>query len=277
MVTAPDTPVFDAHTHIGEWGTWTVKGREITPFRDEICSQSDLRQHMQYWGIDRQIVMTHYHPELSVTFDRNQLALELAELDGVYAGLFFHPDYPDEAAAVIEQAADDRVKVLKTSADTWENSYDPTSWTDTQRETIEQLVSCATAHDLVFQFHTGPDKSDPRKVFRFIEQYPEPTYHLVHMGGTAGGHFALVPRLLEHLDKDVYVDTSWSRGFGPRWLATQLKQRDALDRMLFASDYPWGDIPAEYHKIRGLEETVSAITAEDVQRILYGNAEQLYC
>lgn len=266
--------VFDVHSHIGEWGSWEMKGREVDPFPDEITSKEDLESHMEKWGVDRQVVMTHYHPDLELTFERNDLALELAELDGVYAGIFFHPDYPELTKNALEKV-DSNVKVLKTSADAWTSSYSPDSWSREQREVIEDVVRTAKNKDLVFQFHTGKDRSDPRNAFDFIDEFPGARYHLVHMGGIAGGHFALVPRLLERLDLDIRVDTSWSRGFAPKWLALELKKRDALDRMMFGTDYPWGDFPSEYHKVTGLEEA-GVLTGEEVQQVLFGNAEAFY-
>lgn len=266
--------VFDAHTHIGDWGTWKMKGREVDPFPEPIESKDDLRSHMEKWGVDRQIVMTHYHPDLELTFERNELALELAELENVYAGIFFHPDHPEKTRRSLEKI-DDRVKVLKTSAETWKSDYAPNSWSRKQRETIEEVVKVAMEKDLVFQFHTGKNKSDPRSAFEFIREYPDARYHMVHMGGIAGGHFALVPRLLENLGLDIVVDTSWSRGFAPRWLAEKLKTRDALDRMMFATDYPWGDFPGEYHKVTGLKET-GTLAPEEVQQVLFDNADAFY-
>ena len=53
---------------------------------------------------------------------------------------------------------------------------------------------------------------------------------------------------------DVYTDTSAVPGFAPEWLRHEPGQRAlAVDRILFASDAPWGCLPSEYWKVKGLE------------------------
>ena len=46
--------------------------------------------------------------------------------------------------------------------------------------------------------------------------------------------------------KQVYTDTSWAIGFAPRWLAGEIERRGTgHDRVVFASDEPWGDALGE--------------------------------
>ncbi|MDY6776486.1 MAG: amidohydrolase family protein [Candidatus Nanohaloarchaea archaeon] len=265
--------VFDAHTHVGGWGSWEMKGREVSPFSSPIASKEALKEHMERRGIDRQIVMPHYHPELDRTFEGNRLAVELAGMDNVHAAVFFEPSHGERLDELKDLAGEDAVVALKTSADAWkESSYNPETWSIEQERFMEELLDYAAGNGLPIQFHTGTGSSDPRNLFEMVDEYPEPAYHFVHMGGTAGGHFAFVPRFLERIDShDIYCDTSWSRGFGVRWLVRKISQRGMLNRLMFASDEPWGDVPGEFAKVAGLN-----IEEEDKQRILYGNAEKLY-
>ena len=70
----------------------------------------------------------------------------------------------------------------------------------------------------------------------------------------------------------VYCDTTWTIGFGARWLMTEIEQRGVgEDRVLFASDEPWSDFWSEYWKING-----APVSDELKQRIFYQNFEQLY-
>jgi hypothetical protein len=49
--------------------------------------------------------------------------------------------------------------------------------------------------------------------------------HLVHFGGGMSGHIKLVSaRVFDWIEagKQVYTDTSWTIGFAPRWLATEI-------------------------------------------------------
>jgi predicted TIM-barrel fold metal-dependent hydrolase len=83
-----------------------------------------------------------------------------------------------------------------------------------------------------------------------------------------------VPLFLDWLAAgfDVYTDTSWSRGFGPRWLIRELIEAGRpLSRLLLASDEPWGDLPSEVSKILNLDCEAAAKRA-----ILYDNAATLY-
>ena len=70
----------------------------------------------------------------------------------------------------------------------------------------------------------------------------------------------------------VYTDTSWSVGFGPRYLFDEmLKQGIGEGRVLFGSDEPWSDFWGEYYKIEGLG------LPEDLKnKVFWENAEKLY-
>jgi hypothetical protein len=50
--------------------------------------------------------------------------------------------------------------------------------------------------------------------------------------------------------KRIYTDLSWAIGFAPRWLVDEIGRRGAgHDRVLFASDEPWGDRAGEYARL----------------------------
>ncbi|MEV6824869.1 hypothetical protein [Amycolatopsis sp. NPDC051102] len=50
--------------------------------------------------------------------------------------------------------------------------------------------------------------------------------------------------------KQVYTDLSWAIGFTPRWLVEEISRRGlGHDRVLFASDQPWGDHEGELAKL----------------------------
>ena len=73
--------------------------------------------------------------------------------------------------------------------------------------------------------------------------------HLVHLGGGMSGHIKLIGgRFFDWIaaGKRVYTDPSWAIGFAPRWLAAEIERRGiGHDRVLFASDEPWGDHAGE--------------------------------
>ena len=67
------------------------------------------------------------------------------------------------------------------------------------------------------------------------------------------GHIKLVGSPVLRLDRGrqtVYTDLSWAIGFAPRWLAEEIERRGiGHDRVLFASDQPWGDYAGEYARL----------------------------
>jgi predicted TIM-barrel fold metal-dependent hydrolase len=100
------------------------------------------------------------------------------------------------------------------------------------------------------------------------------TYQFVHMGEAIGPAMAFVPRFIEWIERgcDVYTDTSVVPGFVPNWLVRELLgSGPGIDRVLFASDAPWGRFPCEYWKVEGLE-----VDDEVKHRIFWENAAGLY-
>ena len=100
--------------------------------------------------------------------------------------------------------------------------------------------------------------------------------HLVHFGGGMSGHIKLInERFFDWISagKQVYTDLSWAIGFAPRWLANEIEKRGiGQDRVLFASDEPWGDYVGEVARLEaatGSEELVR-LMMRDNYSALYG-------
>ena len=141
---------------------------------------------------------------------------------------------------------------------------------------MERILATAHTHHLVVHFHTGYlPEADPLHFDAFLSEYGEAaTYQLVHMGKAIAPAFRFVPRFIEWIEKgyDVYTDTSIVPGFAPRWLVGELLASGlGVDRVLFATDSPWGTFPSEIGKVEGLD------VGDDVKRaILWENANRLY-
>ncbi len=93
---------------------------------------------------------------------------------------------------------------------------------------------------------------------QLVEEYAGPDgvpIHLVHLGGGMSGHMKLIGgRLFDWIERgnQVYTDTSWAIGFAPGWLVQEIERRGiGHDRVLFATDAPWGDFEGEYARLRG--------------------------
>lgn len=64
---------------------------------------------------------------------------------------------------------------------------------------------------------------------------------VVHVRTSPGGASDV-----DEVGERVHTDTSWAVGFAPRWLAAEVERRGTgHDRVLHASDEPWGDAAGE--------------------------------
>ena len=109
---------------------------------------------------------------------------------------------------------------------------------------------------LVVHVHTSTGgASDIDQIGSLVDRYGDDVkIHLVHLGGGVSAHIKLIgSRLFDWIEsgKQVYTDTSWAVGFAPRWLAQEIERRGiGHDRLLFASDEPWGDYVGELARLR---------------------------
>lgn len=272
----PTFQVFDAHSHVGKWGSWEMRGNTVVPFTEEedVTSQEELEARMEEFNLSKQLVVPHYYPDTDKAFELNRFVRTLAKLDDVYGGVWFAPSFPGATASALGDFEEDTIVALKTSADVWMDAdYRPSTWKADEAEVMEEVMTFARDNGLLVQLHTGSGGSRPEYAFALADQYPEVGFHFVHMGGSTGGHFAFVPRFLERIEQrdNLYCDIAWARGFAVRWMARELLERDAIDRLLFASDEPWGDANAAMHTVLGLNIPRGA--KEDV---FYGNAVDAY-
>ena len=136
-----------------------------------------------------------------------------------------------------------------------------------------------TAADLglVVHVHTSPGAaSDVDQIGTLVEKYGDATkIHLVHLGGGMSGHMKLIGgRLFDWIEagKQVYTDTSWAIGFAPAWLVAEIEKRGVgHDRILFATDTPWGDYAGEYARLAAV-----AGDGELAKQFFTTNFEALY-
>jgi len=187
----------------------------------------------------------------------------------------FLPQNKQMTLDALSHAGESGVVALKTTFLLGGNP-NPNDWDDETREIADACFDAAEEHDLVFHFHTSPGgASDLNNYIPLVEQYGKRIkIYLVHFGGGVSGHIRLVPRFLDWVEQGyrVYTDTTWTVGFGARWLLTEIEKRGVgHDRVLFASDEPWSDFWSEYYKIKG-----APVGDELKDRILHRNAAELY-
>ncbi|MBL7494217.1 amidohydrolase family protein [Frankia sp. AgB1.9] len=251
----PLREVRDAHRHLGVLPAFAFYGGPpVTPDVSARGTLAELRADLDREGTARALVIPNYGvPDVAVTFGFNELCVEAAQADDrIRAGLWVSPRPAD--AALTEQAlrlADERgVAALKLSfllggrADAADCAPQ-----------LDAIFATAAARDLVVHVHTSPGAaSDIDVVGHLVDRYADDVrIHLVHLGGGVSGHIKLIGgRFFDWIaaGKRVYTDTSWAVGFAPRWLATEIERRGlGHDRLLFASDEPWGDHPGELARL----------------------------
>lgn len=273
--------VIDAHSHIGEMQAWQFYDLK-EPVKPTVYEFPDGRaylRHLDELGVERGLVLPNYGiPVQSQPFSLNELVLEAVQLDDRLRGglwVSFLPQNREMTMEALRHAGEPGVVALKTTFLLGGNP-NPETWDDDTREIAEACFAAAEEHDLVFHFHTSAGgSSDINNFIPMVEAYGKRVkVYLVHFGGGVSGHIKLVPRFLDWVEQGfkVYADTTWTIGFGARWLLSEIEKRGVgADRVLFASDEPWSDFWGEYYKIAG-----APVGSELKERVLYRNFEELY-
>lgn len=247
--------LLDAHRHIGVLPEYPFYGGP--PIRPDLGARATVTEFLATLdaeGVDRALVLPNYGvPRPEVAFELNHLALEAAQRDDrVRCGLWVSPLATDAERndAALALAGESGVRALKTSFLLGGSPDDPACAGE-----LDRIFATAAAHDLVVHVHTSPGAaSDVDRVGRLVERYGDDVrIHLVHLGGGMSGHLKLIGgRLFDWIEagKRVYTDTSWAIGFAPRWLVAEIRRRGiGADRVLFASDTPWGDVVGEQARL----------------------------
>jgi predicted TIM-barrel fold metal-dependent hydrolase len=273
--------VVDAHSHIGTMDAWKFYNLKepVKPTVYEFADAKDYLHHLDGVGVERGLVLPNYGiPVQGQAFGLNDLVLDsVSGSDRLVGGLWVSilPQNRELTLAALEHAGERGIVALKTTFLLGGNP-DPNTWDDETRELAEACFAAAEQHDLVFHFHTSAGgTSDINNFVPLVERYGRRVkIYLVHFGGGVSGHIKLVPQFLDWVEQGfkVYCDTTWSIGFGARWLMTEIEKRGVgADRVLFASDEPWSDFWGEYWKING-----APVSDELKQRVLYRNFDELY-
>jgi len=245
----------DAHRHIGRLPAYGFYGGPpISPDTTALETVAELVATLDAEGTERALVLPNYGvPDPAVAFGLNHLALEAAQRDDrVRCGLWVSPQQSDAARndEALALAREDGVVALKTSFLLGGAPDDPGC-----AEQLKRMFTTAAELDLVVHVHTSPGAaSDVERIGRLVEAYGDATkIHLVHLGGGMSGHLKLVGGLFFdwiEAGKQVYTDTSWAIGFAPAWLAQEIERRGVgHDRVLFATDAPWGDFAGEHARL----------------------------
>ncbi|GAA0212314.1 MULTISPECIES: amidohydrolase family protein [unclassified Aeromicrobium] len=267
----------DSHRHIGALPAYPFYGGPA--IRADVTAKATVAEFvatLDAEGTDRALVLPNYGvPVPDAAFDLNPLAIEAAQKDDrISCGLWVSPKASDATRndAALALVGEQGVKALKTSFLLGGSPSDPDC-----AEQIDRIFTTAAAHDLVVHVHTSPGAaSDVDEVGTLVERYGDDTkIHLVHLGGGMSGHMKLIGgRLFDWIEagKQVYTDTSWTIGFAPAWLVQEIERRGVgHDRILFATDAPWGDFEGEHARL-----SAAAGDGELADHFFRRNFEALY-
>ena len=273
------TLVHDAHRHIGILPAFAFYGGP--PVHPDIAARGSVKDFiadLDTEGTERAMAIPNYGvPDAYVSFSLNELALEAAAHDDrVICGLWVSPRPQDAELnkAALTHVTEKGVRVLKFSFLLGGSPDDPAC-----EPQIEEIFRTAREYGLVVHIHTSAGgASDIDRIGLLVDKYgSDVRMHLVHMGGGVSGHVKLIGhRFFDWIQagKQVYTDTSWTVGFAPRWMVHEIEKRGiGQDRLLFASDEPWGDYAGEAARVRaatGDGELANMVFRENFTR-LYGS------
>ncbi len=245
----------DAHRHLGVLPAYPFYGGP--PVRPDVTARAtidELIADLDAEGTERALVLPNYGvPDPDLAFGFNHLVVEAAQRDDrIRAGLWVSakPDDAERTADALKLASEQGVRALKLSF-LLGGGVDE----EACRPQLDAIFAAAREHGLIVHVHTSPGAaSDIDRVGLLIDRYgDDAAIHLVHFGGGMSGHIKLIgSRFFDWIEagKQVYTDLSWAIGFAPRWLAEEISRRGiGHDRVLFASDQPWGDFAGEYARL----------------------------
>jgi predicted TIM-barrel fold metal-dependent hydrolase len=271
-------PVHDAHRHLGVLPPYPFYGGPpVAPAIGARATVKELLSDLDAEGTRRALVVPNYGvPDPALAFSFNELCLEAAAADDrIRCGLWVspRPDDAERTEAALALAGEPGVRALKLSFLLGGRPTDPAC-----RPLLDRIFAVARSHRLVVHVHTSPGAaSDIDEVGALVDWYADHVkLHLVHFGGGMSGHIKLAgSRFFDWLaaGKLVYTDLSWAIGFTARWLVEEISRRGAgHDRVLFASDEPWGDHAGESARLRA----ATGGDRELADRIFYTTFDTLY-
>ena len=251
-------------------------GPPVNPDQRARGTVAELLADLDAEGTERALVIPNYGvPDPSHSFALNEVVLDaVGRSDRLSAALWVSPRpqdaaYTDKALAL---AGERGVKALKVSFLLGGAADDPDCLTQ-----LDKVFAVAKDHNLIVHIHTSPGAaSDIDKIGLLVERYADETpIHLVHFGGGMSGHIKLIGgRFFDWIEsgKKVYTDLTWAIGFAPNWLANEIDKRGiGGDRVLFATDQPWGDFEGEYHRM------IDAAGGREIADLIFhDNFERLY-
>lgn len=138
---------------------------------------------------------------------------------------------------------------------------------------MEAIYEACEAYGLILFLHMGLDFApqsklcNPRTIVSVLENHPDITYVLAHMGGYK--EWEASEELL--VGRDVYFDTSSCFGHMSSEQFERMVKKHGIDKVMFGTDGPWEIPKRDIDFINACD-----FTEEERAKIFYKNAEKLF-
>lgn len=261
--------VIDFHTHIfpDQIAENTIQLLEEKGNIKAFCNGklSGLKQSMAESGIALSVVLPVVTKPSQ--FDSiNEYAAQITGKEGIISFGGMHPDCEDCENRLVE------IKRLGLLGVKLHPDYQHTFIDDPK---MVRIIDLASKLGLIVLIHSGVDiglphpvHCTPKRAANMLSQLQEDTSKIVfaHMGG-----YLMWEEVEEYLvGKNIYLDISFSLDKMSKEQFVRIVEDHGGDRILFASDSPWGGQKETLDNIRGLD-----LTEEELEGILYKNGLEL--
>ncbi|MBQ2696090.1 MAG: amidohydrolase family protein [Clostridia bacterium] len=138
---------------------------------------------------------------------------------------------------------------------------------------LQPVYEAILKRGFVLLFHTGldlglpnPVHATPKAMAETLGLFSGEKVVFAHMAG-----FQMVEEAREYIiGNDVFIDTSCATGFTDKETLLAMLKSHNPDKILFATDFPWGNPETEIKAIKSLD-----LDEEQKEKILHDNAEKL--
>ena len=265
----------DAHIHILPDAV-----REANPDSEDVWAYADLHKYcamMDRLGIEKAVVMPLNDPWLmSMEFTIDAVHKNLYEMKHRYPGKFYAFADVDTRNAPAESVDAIRKAIVEYGLDGIKIHPNNTG-VDLDSEYNQPIFAFAQEHRIPVAIHSWPNSENDRsaacRIVKVMEQYPDMTVIVSHMGAYQWEH--LVPTR-------AYVDIS---AILPDYVSTYgitktngILRKFGTDRLIFATDYPDNrflepdEIYGSYFDILNqmdfTQEEAEMIACENIEKIL---------
>ena len=258
--------IIDCHCHIYpdaivERAVEAIEGFYDNRYKGFDGNTSTMLENGRRAGVEHFVVFSVATTPHQVHSINSFIAASVEKSEGMFTGLgALHP-YSDSLHTDFEELYDLGLKGVKLHPDFQKIAID-----DPRCEEIYHLCQGR----LPVLLHTGDyryDFSNPMRMKRVLEKFPDCTFIGAHFGGWSVWEEAA--RELSAY-KNFYVDTSSSLADISVQKAKELIEAYTPDRVLFGTDYPLGDCSKEIETLRSIigdENSLRKILSENAARI----------